>query len=161
MSAINDQQKALFAPAVTLLIWTFVMEVWMYATRIPAISKYNVKFGGQNVRADFDRQIPAEVRWKADNFNHLHEQPMLFYVVTLTLAFLSQNSGVSSKLSLSDNAGGATNLDVGLAWTYVGLRVVHSLIQALANPIMVRFSVFVTSSFVLLGLTLRTAALVF
>ncbi|KAI9665985.1 MAG: hypothetical protein M1821_003920 [Bathelium mastoideum] len=161
MAAINDQQKALFAPAIALLCWTFVMEAWMYATRIPAFSKYNVKLSGQALKADWDRQLPASVRWKADNYNHLHEQPTLFYVVIFLLAFLSQSGGATSKLGLSDGAGGATSLDVGLAWLYVGLRFTHSLIQALANPILVRFSVFVSSSFVLLGLTLRAAALVF
>ncbi|KAL9094893.1 MAG: hypothetical protein Q9165_002842 [Trypethelium subeluteriae] len=162
MSAINDQQKALLAPAVTLISWTFFMEAWMYATRIPAMSKYNVKYTNQHLSADFARQIPASIRWKADNYNHLHEQPPIFYVVILIMVFLSQsNGGAASELSLNDSVGGATGLDVNLAWAYVGLRVVHSLIQAIANPIFVRFGVFATSSFVLLGLTLRTARLVF
>jgi hypothetical protein len=37
----------------------------------------------------------------------------------------------------------------------VGLRVAHSFVQAVSNPVMTRFKVFVTSSFVLLGLTAR------
>ncbi|KAF2239523.1 hypothetical protein EV356DRAFT_528120 [Viridothelium virens] len=161
MSAINDQQKALLAPAITLISWTFFMEAWMYATRLPAISKYNVKYTSQHLSTDFNRQIPASIRWKADNYNHLHEQPPIFYVIVLMMVFLSQSDGATSKLGLNDSVSGATGLDVNLAWTYVGVRVVHSLVQAIANPIPVRFGVFVTSSFVLLGLTLRTARLVF
>ena len=161
MSAVNDQQKALLAPAVALLGWTFFMEAWMYATRLPAIFNGSVKVNSNSLRIDMDRQMPPSVRWKADNYNHLHEQPLLFYVVTLILVFLSQGSSTTSKLGLSDNSTGVTGLDAGIAWTYVGTRVVHSFVQALANPIPIRFSVFVTSSFVLLGLTLRTARLVF
>lgn len=161
MSAVNDQQKALLAPVLTLVLWTFVMEVWMYATRLPAIFKYNIKPNNQGLPADWNRQIPATVRWKADNYNHLHEQPVLFYAVSLAMVLLSQGSSVTSKIGLGDSGGGATSFDAGLAWTYVGLRFTHSLIQALANPIPIRFAVFATSSFVLLALTARTAALVF
>jgi hypothetical protein len=53
---------------------------------------------------------------------------------------------------------GADNkANVAIAWTYVGLRVVHSLVQAIWNKIMLRFSIFILSSFVLLALTLRSA----
>ena len=161
MSAINDQQKALLAPAITLIGWTFVMEVWMYATRLPAVSKYNVKMSNQNLAIDFNRQIPASVRWKADNYNHLHEQPPIFYIVILMMVFLSQSGGASSKLGLGDSAEGATGFDVRLAWAYVGVRIAHSLLHSLANIIVVRFGLFASSSFVLLGLTLRAAKLVF
>jgi MAPEG family len=47
------------------------------------------------------------VRWKADNYNNLMEQPTLFYAVTLALALLGAGEG----------------LNTGLAWLYVGLRV--------------------------------------
>ena len=81
-------------------------------------------------------QLPAKVRWKADNYNHLMEQPTLFYAVALVLAI----------------SGAGTGLSVTLAWSYVGLRVLHSLVQALTNKIEVRFAVFVVSSLFLLGL---------
>jgi hypothetical protein len=44
-----------------------------------------------------------------------------------------------------------------LAWVYVGLRVVHSLIQTTFNKIEVRFSVFALSSLVLIALTINAA----
>jgi hypothetical protein len=70
----------------------------------------------------FDSQLPAQVRWKADNYNNLMEQPTLFYAVTLALALLGAGEG----------------LNTGLAWLYVGLRVAHSLIQAIINVVMLR-----------------------
>lgn len=97
--------------------------------------------------------IPPSVRWKADNYNHLMEQPTQFYAVVLALALLSPASS-SSSFVLGGDADGL-GLEKNLAWLYVGLRVVHSLVQAMANRVMLRFSLFVTSSLVLLLLTLR------
>lgn len=79
-----------------------------------------------------------------DNYNHLMEQPTQFYATTLALIFLEANDPVT----------------VNLAWGYVGLRVVHSLVQAMANPIMPRFYIFATSSLVLAGLTAKAAMLI-
>jgi hypothetical protein len=83
----------------------------------------------------------AEVARVADNYNHLHEQPTLFYAVALA----AQLAGVVDPLS------------VGLAWAYVGLRVAPSFVQATRNVIPVRFAVFTLGSFALLALLVRTA----
>ena len=85
------------------------------------------------------------MRWKADNYNNLMEQPTLFYAVSLSLALLGADSG----------------LNTGLAWIYVGLRVLHSLVQAIANIIMLRFAVFMAASLVLLAMSVRAALVVF
>jgi hypothetical protein len=83
--------------------------------------------------------LPAVVRWKADNYNHLMEQPTLFYAVALTLSLLGRGDG----------------LDLTLAWVYVGLRVVHSVWQATTNVIEIRFTLFFVSSLVLAAMTVR------
>jgi hypothetical protein len=80
--------------------------------------------------------LPAEVRWKADNYNHLMEQPTLFYAVALSLALLDRGAGAN----------------LALAWAYVALRVAHSLVQATWNKIEVRFGLFFLSSLALLVL---------
>jgi hypothetical protein len=85
------------------------------------------------------------VRWKADNYNHLMEQPTQFYATALALAVL----------------GDASSWSLGLAWAYVALRVVHSLWQVLVNNIQVRFSLFAISSLVLFALVVRACLLVF
>jgi hypothetical protein len=130
-------------PVIALVGWTFVMWAWLYATRIPAIAGRPME--PSMTAADLNAVIPARVRWKADNYNHLHEQPTLFYAVALTLAA----------------AGAGTGLNLWLAWTYVAIRVAHSLIQALGNVILVRFSVFMVGSLVLLALAVRAAGVVF
>jgi hypothetical protein len=80
--------------------------------------------------------LPPHVRWKADNYNHLMEQPTVFYAVALALALLGHGDGWAARL----------------AWAYVALRVVHSLVQALWNRIEVRFSLFTLSTFALIGM---------
>ena len=89
-------------------------------------------------------ELPARVRWKADNYNHLLEQPTLFYAVALTLALLGAGDG----------------LNLTLAWCYVGLRIAHTLQQAMWNKIEVRFVLFFLSSLVLIALVCRAAMLV-
>jgi hypothetical protein len=104
-----------------------------------------IVYDPQRPNEEFHAQIPARVRWKADNYNNLMEQPTLFYAVTLTLALL----------------GAGDVLNTSLAWLYVGLRVAHSLVHALINVVMLRFAIFMAASFVLLAMTLRAAMIVY
>jgi hypothetical protein len=134
----------ILAPVVALMLLTCVMWFWMYATRIPAIAKMGMKLDPELPKGQQMSELPARVRWKADNYNHLLEQPTMFYAAALTLALLGAGEGVN----------------VTLAWCYVGLRVVHSLHQALWNKIEVRFLIFSLSSLVLIAMVLRAAALV-
>ncbi len=128
-------------PVIALVLWSMVMWAWLYATRLPAMARAGTKLDPAQPSAVMLGGLPPEVRWKADNYNHLMEQPTLFYAVALTLALLEQGDG----------------LNLWLAWAYVALRVVHSLIQALGNVIPVRFLVFMAASVVLVILALRAA----
>ena len=134
---------ALLLPAVALAAWTFVMWTWMYATRIPAIMGSKMKLDPNVPRGEQMATLPPEVRWKADNYNHLFEQPTLFYPMVIVLALIPASGAI----------------EVGLAWSYVGSRVVHSLFQATVNKIEVRFTLFVLSSLILLALVIRAAML--
>ena len=130
----------MLAPVVALVMWTHVMWTWMYVTRIPAIRRARMRLDPTAPRGEQMASLPPRVRWKADNYNHLMEQPTLFYAIAIVLALVDP-----------DGANRA------LAWTYVGLRVVHSLVQALFNKIELRFAVFSLSSIVLIVLTVRAA----
>jgi hypothetical protein len=134
-------RSPILVPLITLVLWSFVMWAWLYATRIPAITRNRIILDPHRSKEEFNAQLPAEVRWKADNYGNLMEQPTLFYAVTLTLALLGEGAG----------------LNTALAWLYVGLRIAHSLVQATINIIMLRFSIFMAASVVLLVLTVRAA----
>jgi hypothetical protein len=99
-------QSPILAPLVALVLWSFIMLAWLYATRIPAMIKNKIVYDPHRPAEEFHAQLPAPVRWKADNYNNLMEQPTLFYAVALTLAFVGAGAG----------------LNAGLAWLYVGLR---------------------------------------
>lgn len=135
--------KALLEPVIALVIWTAVMWVWMYATRLPAIGRMGMIPDPDLPNGVQMAQLPASVRWKADNYNHLLEQPTIFYATVLVLALLGSES----------------QLAITLSWVYVGIRVIHSFLQALWNKIEVRFAVFSLSSLVLFALVYQAAAL--
>ncbi len=135
-------------PVVALVGWTLVMWVWMYATRLPAMMKMkDLDMAGMvgTTGRTLDDILPPSVQWKAHNYNHLHEQPTLFYAVALVLALLGAGNGATALL----------------AWAYVGLRVVHSLVQVSSNKVAVRFSVFLLASLCLIALWARAFMLAF
>jgi hypothetical protein len=128
--------STILTPMLAMIVWTFVMWTWMYATRIPAMRKARINPSKMKLKSEMD-VLPNEVKRIADNYNHLHEQPTIFFALVVYLHL----------------AGQAGSLAIILAWLYVALRVAHSLIQALWNFIPVRFFVFSASSIVLMVMT--------
>jgi len=134
-------------PVVALLAWTMVMWVWMYATRIPAMNKGGIDaknlVGGEG--SSLRAHLPENVSWKADNYNHLHEAPTLFYAVAIVLAIVGYGDGFNALL----------------AWAYVGLRIAHSIVQATINRVIIRFALYALSSRVLMALILHAGIALF
>ena len=121
-------------PVLALIMWTFIMWVWMYITRIPAmtaVTKNTQKFIDD---PSMYEKIPAKVRWKADNYNHLHEQPVLFYALMFYLFLTSQTDAVM----------------LYLAWGYVIIRVLQSLDQVTIDKVIPPFGLFLIGSIMLL-----------
>lgn len=136
---------AIVGPVLALVVWTHFIWAWMYATRLPAIRRARLVLDPQAPRGEQMATLPPQVRWKADNYNHLFEQPTIFYAVALSLAVLGQGGGINATL----------------AWVYVALRIVHSLIQTTFNKIEVRFGAFALSSLVLIALTVNAVRAAF
>lgn len=137
-------KSEILQPIVALAAWTMLMWLWMYATRIPAMGKVpgldaNTMVGGTGKQ--LDDVLPGKVQWIAHNYNHLHEAPTVFYAVALVLAV----------------AGAGDGMNATIAWVYVGLRIAHSLVQALWNRVMVRFLIFALSSLALIALVVHAA----
>ena len=130
--------QPMLTPMLALIVWTFVVWFWMYATRIPAMRAAGLEPGRLRQKSDLD-VLPPEVKAVADNYNHLHEQPTVFYAL-VTYIVLS---------------GASDALHVKLAWAYVATRVVHSLVQGLGNYVPLRFTVFAVSSLLLMTMTGR------
>ena len=137
------EYSPILAPVVALVAWTLLMMLWMMVARFGYFRKVGVTLGtiprgsrGPNLDAN---PAAAETQWKSHNYNHLMEQPTIFYAVALSLAMM--------------NFGGGINY--WLAWSYVGLRIVHSLVQATVNIVLYRFTIFALATFCLLGLTVH------
>ena len=136
--------KAILLPMLVLAGWTMIVWIWMYATRIPAMGRAGIDGAkmvgatGKSLRDDLTAAGEHRASWVADNYNHLMEQPTIFYATALALAVMGEGG----------------SLAVNLAWGYAGLRIVHSLVQILSNRVVVRFLVFALASLCLLGLVL-------
>ncbi|MEG3146068.1 MAPEG family protein [Sphingomonas sp. RT2P30] len=134
-------------PVVVLIAWSLVMLIWMVAVRLPAMKKAGIDLGKVvgGRPGGLDGVVDEKAQWPAHNYIHLMEQPTLFYAVALVLAIIGLGGG----------------LNATIAWGYVGLRIVHSLIQATYNKVSIRFLVFALSTLCLVALTLHAAMAVF
>jgi hypothetical protein len=126
---------AILPAAVALILWTFVIWLWLYATRLPAMQKAKIDVGVIKRRQDLDG-LPVSASQVADNYNHLHEQPVLFYALVI----------------ISHLIGMTHEVHVLLAWAYVGVRVLHSLWQCTINFVPIRFVLFLIGSLILMAM---------
>ena len=124
---------SMLTPVLALIVLTLVVWVWMYVTRIPAMRR--ARINPQDARHPGSLNgLPSSVRQVADNYNHLLEQPVIFYAIVFYIVLVGHSDMVH----------------VTLAWIYVALRVIHTLIQCTVNQVMMRFSVFALSTLVLM-----------
>jgi len=130
--------NSILTPVLALVVWSLLMFVWMYATRIPAMQAGKIDPQSAAHPGSLD-VLPSRVRAVADNYNHLMEQPTIFYALVVYLHLTQQGNPVN----------------VGLAWAYVALRVVHSLVQNTTNVVLVRFMVFSLSTLALVAMALH------
>jgi len=131
--------STILTPVLALVAWSLVMWFWLYATRIPAMQK--AKIDPQRAVQEGTLGLKGPAQWPADNYNHLMEQPTIFYA----LAFYVYLSGTE------------TTLNVALAWAYVGLRVLHSFVQSIGNIVRLRFTVFSIASLCLVAIVVEQA----
>jgi len=136
----------ILAPVVALVAWTMVMWLWMYATRIPAMKRAGIESKSRvgNRGGSLDELLPEQAQWKAHNYNHLLTEPTLFYTICIVLALCGHGDG----------------FNLTIAWAYVGLRVAHSLVQAIINRLIARFPLFALSSVCIIILVVRAAIVV-
>ncbi len=130
--------SSMLTPVLALIVWSLIVWIWMYATRIPAMQKAGIDPQVARHPGSLDG-LPSSARQVADNYNHLMEQPTIFYALVFYTVLTAQTDP----------------LDVYLAWGYVGLRVVHSLVQCTVNNVTLRFSVFGLSTLVLMAIAVR------
>jgi hypothetical protein len=137
--------QSFLMPVIVLIAWTMALWVWMYTTRIPAMNAAAINPDDARHPGTYGHLLPSNVRAVADNYNHLHEQPTIFYALMFFAAL----------------SGGADQKALYLAWGYVALRVLHSLVQILVSKVVPRFIVFALGSMVLIAFTVKELVRVF
>ena len=135
----------ILVPVVALVAWTLVVMLWMVVARFGEFRRLGISFsnippGSRGV--DLEGRAEPRAQWKSHNYSHLMEQPTIFYAIALTLAAMDFGGGIN----------------YWLAWGYVGLRVVHSIVQSTVNVVLYRFILFFLATLCLLGLTVHAAA---
>jgi hypothetical protein len=130
--------NTLVAPVMALVAWSLVIWLWMYVRRIPAMTKAGLKPQDAAFPGSLNG-LPPGVRAAADNYNHLMEQPTIFYAAALAIQVAGHADGWALKL----------------AWLYVALRVIHSLVQVSVNAVTLRFLAFSLSTITLAVMVVR------
>jgi hypothetical protein len=134
----------ILAPVVALVAWTLIVMLWMVVTRFAEFKRLGITFdnippGARG--ADLEGRADPRAQWKSHNYTHLVEQPTIFYAIALALALMDMGGGIN----------------YWLAWGYVALRVIHSLVQATVNIVKYRLMLFVLATLCLIGLTVHAA----
>ena len=132
-------EHGMIAPIVALVAWSLLMLIWLYITRFMGMARFKLRPG--KVTKEQIEALPGWVKNPAANYTHLMETPTIFYAIAFSLQLLDQ----------------AHPINIGLAWLYVTIRIVHSLVQATFNFIPLRFLLFVASAVVLVMLTVHAA----
>src|SRR5690348_190560 len=119
----------LLGPVVALVIWSIVMLVWLTIKRRPFItSGAEIPPGSRG--SDLEARHPGSAHWPAHNYQHLMEQPTIFYAIVFALVLMGFDAWIN----------------VYLAWAYVGLRILHSIVQSTVNVVRLRFALFLLAT---------------
>ena len=132
---------AFLAPVLGLIIWTLLIWILMYARRLPAMQAAKIDPDtAKSPDGKWKEQLPLAVQASAHNYNHLLEQPTIFYALMFYITLTAQ---MSPSLFYA-------------AWAYVVLRVLHSFIQVSAGKVIIRFTIFSLSTLVLIAMVIMT-----
>ncbi len=138
-------QTELLQPMFVVGLLTLAVAIAMYFTRVGTMKKLRIHpQKGQDTQF-LKTLLPPEVNRVSNNYNHLFEQPTLFYALCLAITFMGQ----------------VDVIHIASAWSYAILRILHSLVQTTVDKVMIRFSIFIASWLVLAVMLIRGSLQVF
>jgi len=124
-------QISILLPVLTLAFWTFIIFAIMAPARFYFLRMKHPQTAAHT--KNLKGLLPPWTERVSDNYNHLFEQPVVFYVIALSIVVINNIEPFM----------------IQLAWTYVALRVLHSIVQITFNFVPLRFTLFVTSWLIL------------
>jgi hypothetical protein len=135
--------KPLLIPLLVQVLLTFSVWVYLFAWRIPEIQRKGIDPQRLKDRAAAHQLLPDSAN-ASNNLKNLFELPVLFYAaVLLSLVLMIQDM-----------------LLVQLAWGFVVLRIVHSVIHCSYNNVNHRFAAYALSCLFLLFMWIRLASFI-
>ncbi len=127
-------QPVLAMAGLTALVW-----IRLYTVRLPEMRRRRID--PQSLATSGEKAGRLQDTRASDNFINLFEVPVLFYVGAFAAIL----------------ADAVTPLALGLAWTFVGLRAVHSLIQCTYNRVVHRFVAYSLATLAAIALLVHVA----
>jgi hypothetical protein len=124
----------ILCPVFALAAWTFLVLLLIPFVRVRSVRRREI--GPNDFKYGESQAVPPNVSIPNRNYMNLLELPMLFYVVCVVLYVTA----------------GASRLALVVAWSFVALRVVHSLIHLTYNRVLHRLSAFALSNAALVSL---------
>jgi len=144
-ASVSAEAASILLSVFALVALTAAVMLWMYATRLPAMRRAGLSPQDAAHTADLRGKLPSSAERVTDNYNHLTEAPTVFYAVALGVVVL----------------GAADPIHVACAWAYVGLRFLHSTVQATINIVALRFMLFSMSWLALIIMIVRAITATF
>ena len=126
-------------PMFGMIVLSGIILVIFASTRVPGIYKMWGKLQFAKHSTDLHPKLPEKARYLTDNYNHIFEQPTLFYAITIYI-FLIGNTDTAN---------------IFLAWFYVVTRIIHSAIQITVNNVSWRATIFGIGSLILVLMILK------
>lgn len=136
---------ALLQPAAVLMLLTLCVWLYMYVRRFSHIIQHRIPAPQLATPEDLNRILPEAVNRPSNNLKNLFELPVLFYALCVIYTVMQWTDPLS----------------VNLAWSYVALRMVHSVVHCSINIVPARFAAYALSSVVLWIMVIRFALQVF
>jgi hypothetical protein len=124
----------ILCPLFALAAWTFLVLLLIPFVRVRSVRRREI--APNDFKYGESQAVPPNVSIPNRNYMNLLELPMLFYVVCVVLYVTA----------------GASRVALIVAWCYVALRVVHSLIHLTYNHVLHRLAAFTLSNAALVSL---------
>ena len=133
--------ELILQPVIGMMLLTAVVWIVLFLKRIPAMQASGLPTQTWTTPDKTVELLTESVNNPANNFKNLFELPVVFYALCLVL-FVTNSVDA---------------MHVVAAWTFVGFRVLHSLIHCTVNIVMARFLCYLAASLALWFMVARAA----
>ncbi len=133
--------ELILQPVIGMMLLTAVVWIVLFLKRIPAMQASGLPTQTWTTPDKTVEILTESVNNPANNFKNLFELPVVFYALCLVL-FVTNSVDV---------------IHVAAAWTFVGFRVLHSVIHCTVNIVMARFLCYLAASLALWFMLARAA----